>query len=184
MRADETVTLTREEYDALIERTAELEDRLAAAEAEGDARVPHEVALAIMGGESPVRAFRNHQGLTLRELSKRSGVALGYLSEIDPRTDPDPMRGSGSRREPAGHGSVPRRNRSSRSGARRRSPAPRATAWRRWSANWGSRNRPTPAGGARTAGCKSPRRSGSRSWRRRTSAGGGWWRIRRWTTRS
>ena len=83
MRADETVTLTREEYDALIARTSELEDRLAAAEAEGDARVPHEVALAIMGGERPVRAFRNHQGLTLRELSKRSGVALGYLSKIE-----------------------------------------------------------------------------------------------------
>ena len=83
MRADETVTLTREEYDALIERTAELEDRLAAAEAEGDTRVPHAVALAIIGGESPVRAFRTHQGLTLRELSKRSAVALGYLSEIE-----------------------------------------------------------------------------------------------------
>ena len=83
MSADETVTLTREEYDALVERTAELEDRLAAAEAEGDARVPHEVALAIMGGTSPMRAFRDHQGFTLRELSGRSGVALSYLSEIE-----------------------------------------------------------------------------------------------------
>lgn len=83
MSAVETVTLTREEYDALIERTAELEDLLAAGEAEGDARVPHEVALAIMAGTSPVRAFRDHQGFTLRELSERSGVALSYLSEIE-----------------------------------------------------------------------------------------------------
>ena len=83
MSADETVTLTREGYDALVERTAELEDRLAAAEAEGDGRVPHEVALAISGGASPIRAFRDYHGLTLRELSGRSGVALSYLSEIE-----------------------------------------------------------------------------------------------------
>ena len=83
MSGHETVTLTREEYDALIERTSELEDRLAATDAEGAARVPHEVALAIIGGRSPIRAFRDHQGLTLRELSGRSGVALSYLSEIE-----------------------------------------------------------------------------------------------------
>lgn len=59
------------------------EDRLAAAEAAGDARIPHEVGLAIMGGASPIRAFRDHQGLTLRELSERSGVAASYLSEIE-----------------------------------------------------------------------------------------------------
>ena len=88
MTGGETVTLTREEYDALIERTAALEDRLAAAEAEGDARVPHEVAVATMAGESPIRAFRNHHGFTLRELSERSGVALSYLSEIERRRKP------------------------------------------------------------------------------------------------
>ena len=83
MSAGKTVTLTREEYDALVERTAELEDLLAAAEAAADARVPHEVALAIIGGASPVRAFRDHQGLTLRALSERSGLAVSYLSEIE-----------------------------------------------------------------------------------------------------
>ena len=74
MSAAETVTLTREQYDALVARTAELEDRLADAEAEGDARVPHEVALAILGRTRRIRAFRDHQGLTLRELLGRSGV--------------------------------------------------------------------------------------------------------------
>ena len=83
MSADENVTLTLEQYDARVERTAVLEDRLAAAGAAGDARVPHEVALAIMEGASPVRAFRDHHGLTLRGLSGRSGVALSYLSEIE-----------------------------------------------------------------------------------------------------
>ena len=83
MSADETVTLPRGEYDALLDRTSELEDRLAAVEAEGDARLPHEVALAVIAGGSPVRAFRDHRGLSLRELSRRSGVSLSYLSEIE-----------------------------------------------------------------------------------------------------
>ena len=83
MSAGETVTLTRAEYDALIERTSQLEDRLAAAEAQGDARLPNDVALAVIAGASAVRAVRPHQGITLRELSGRSGVSLSYLSEID-----------------------------------------------------------------------------------------------------
>lgn len=60
MSVHETVTLTRAEYDALIERTSQLEDRLAAAEAQGDARLPHQVALAVIAGASPVRAFPDH----------------------------------------------------------------------------------------------------------------------------
>ena len=83
MGADETVTLTRKEYDALVERNTDLEDQLAASEAVGDTRVPHDVALSIIGGASPIRAFRDHQRLTLRELSERSGVAVSYLSEIE-----------------------------------------------------------------------------------------------------
>ena len=67
----------------MIERAHDLEDKLAAAEAADAARVPHAVALAIMGGTSPVRAFRNHRGLTLRDLSGRAGISLGYLSEIE-----------------------------------------------------------------------------------------------------
>ena len=81
MTANKTVTLTREEYDALLERTAQLEDRLAASEAERDARVPHEVALAIMGGTSPVRAFRDYQETHLA----RALGALGRLTQLSLR---------------------------------------------------------------------------------------------------
>ena len=83
MTKEDTVTLAREEYDALIERNAELEDRLAAADADDGVRVPHEVARAIIGGEKPAIAFRIHLGVTLRELSERTGLAAGYLSEIE-----------------------------------------------------------------------------------------------------
>ena len=83
MTSEETITLTRAEYAALIERNSELEDRLAAIDADDGSRVPHDVAVAIIRGKSPVLAFRNYLGLTLRELSDRTGVAPRYISEIE-----------------------------------------------------------------------------------------------------
>lgn len=79
----DTVTLTRSEYEALVARTEELEDALAARSADDGSRIPHEVALAIMGGGRPVLAFRRHHGMTLRDLAARTGIAAGYLSEIE-----------------------------------------------------------------------------------------------------
>ena len=83
MTGTDTVTLTRSEYDALIARTEELEDALAAREADDGSRIPHEVALAIMDGERPVLAFRRHHGMTLRDLAARTGIAASHLSEIE-----------------------------------------------------------------------------------------------------
>ena len=83
MTREETITLSRVEYDALIERNSQLEDMLAARDADDCARVPHEVAVEIMRGKSPILAFREHQGITLRELSQKTGIATGYISEIE-----------------------------------------------------------------------------------------------------
>ena len=83
MTSEETITLTRKEYDDLIERNSRLEDMLAARDADDGVRVPHQVALAIMRGKGPILAFRDYQGMTLRELSERTGIASGYLSEIE-----------------------------------------------------------------------------------------------------
>ena len=83
MTREETVTLARAEYEALVKRRDELEDRLAAVDADNGVRVPHLVALAIIDGKSPLLAFRNHRGLTLRELSVKAGVGVSYLSEIE-----------------------------------------------------------------------------------------------------
>ena len=83
MTSEETITLTRKEYDDLVERNSRLEDMLAARDADDGVRVPHQVALDIMRGKSPILAFRAHQGITLRELSERTGIASGYLSEIE-----------------------------------------------------------------------------------------------------
>ena len=83
MTETDSVTLTRSEYDALIARTEELEDALAARMADDGSRIPHEVALAIMDGERPVVAYRRHRRLTLRQMAARTGLAVGYLSEIE-----------------------------------------------------------------------------------------------------
>ena len=56
---------------------------LAAQDADDGVRVPHQVALDIMRGKGPILAFRQHQGITLKELSERTGIASGYISEIE-----------------------------------------------------------------------------------------------------
>ena len=67
----------------MVTRNVETEDRLAALDADDGSRIPHDVALAIMRGANTVAAFRKHLGITLRDLSERTGVALSYLSEIE-----------------------------------------------------------------------------------------------------
>ena len=110
MPDDDTVTIPRSEYLALVAaargeappppfmlrgpqherlsvRPEALEGRAAPVHASRPSArtdaIPEAVADAIRGGATPILAFRRHHGLTLRELSDRSGVALGYLSEIE-----------------------------------------------------------------------------------------------------
>ncbi len=75
--------MKRSDYDALMTRKEELEDLLAARDADDRNRIPHGVALAIMNGASPCTAFRKHLGITLRDLSKKTGIATSYLSEVE-----------------------------------------------------------------------------------------------------
>ncbi len=83
MTSRDTVTISRHEYDALLERNSQLEDVLAARDADDGARIPHEVALAIMDGAGPVAAYRKYHGYTLQVLSEKTGLAVSYLSEIE-----------------------------------------------------------------------------------------------------
>lgn len=83
MTNKDIVTLTREEYHSLVERNEELEDTLAAMEADNSITIPHEPAVAIMNGASPIKAFREYRGLTLQDLSIRTNVSVSYLSEIE-----------------------------------------------------------------------------------------------------
>ena len=83
MTSEETVTISRREYEALMERKGQLEDILAARNADDGVRVPHTVAVDIMRGKGAILAFRHYRGMTLRELSQRTGIAVGYLSEVE-----------------------------------------------------------------------------------------------------
>ena len=83
MTGEAAVHLTQTAYRGMLTHIEDLEDRVAALEADDGSRIPHAVALAIIRGESPFAAFRTHRGLTLRELSHRTGISLSYLSEIE-----------------------------------------------------------------------------------------------------
>jgi DNA-binding Xre family transcriptional regulator len=95
----DTVTLTRAEYEALIERIEDAEDLAAAAAAEAreaalgkeKARadyLPIELVRRLSAGEHPVRVWRAHRGLTREALAAAAGIAPSYLSEIETRRKP------------------------------------------------------------------------------------------------
>ena len=69
MAGEGTITLPREEYDALIERNNLLEDLVEALEADDGIRVPHEVALDIISGKRPFSDVRKHQSRVSREVA-------------------------------------------------------------------------------------------------------------------
>ena len=83
MTSENTILLDRKEYEALLQRTEDLEDALAAIAAENTVRVPHDVALELMKGQPPISAFRRYRRLTLKDLSDKTGLAVSYVSEIE-----------------------------------------------------------------------------------------------------
>ena len=83
MTSEETITLPRAEYEALLQRCEDLEDSLAGLEAHNGAFIPHEIVLDLLADTKPMLAYRKYRGMTLRELSVKTGLGAGYLSEIE-----------------------------------------------------------------------------------------------------
>ncbi|WP_103728944.1 helix-turn-helix domain-containing protein [Novosphingobium sp. HII-3] len=85
----EMVTIPIEEYTALQEAKEDLADivaseRVKAAVARGDDEyVPAALVKRILDGESPVRVWREHRGLTQVALSDASGVNRGMIAQIE-----------------------------------------------------------------------------------------------------
>jgi hypothetical protein len=86
---DDSVTLSREDFEALVDLVSDAQDladieaivrRLDAGETEA---FPFDVAERLLDGEHPVRVFREHRSLGLRELAKAADVSPSYLSEIE-----------------------------------------------------------------------------------------------------
>jgi DNA-binding XRE family transcriptional regulator len=87
---EDTAVLRRRDYDALIQAYEDAADALALAEVRaretaGDAEyAPVELAERIfVGGEHPLRVWREHRGLTLGALAREAGIAQSYVSEIE-----------------------------------------------------------------------------------------------------
>jgi DNA-binding XRE family transcriptional regulator len=89
---EELVVLPRAEYEALIERAnheaedaedVAIYDARKAELAAGGVVLPPEVSAAILRGDSRLKAIRNWRGETQLHLSFKTGVAQGYLSDLE-----------------------------------------------------------------------------------------------------
>jgi DNA-binding XRE family transcriptional regulator len=98
-QADDTVTVPRAEYEALISRLEDAEDNAAIdrlearVETEGFAAatadyLPIELVERLSAGEHPIRVWRTHRGLTREALAASAGVSPSYLTEIETRRKP------------------------------------------------------------------------------------------------
>ena len=86
---DELAVLPRADFEALLELVEDAEDNAAcdaieAALAAGTMETfPGELVFAISDGANPVRAFRDHRGLTAEALAASAGISRAYLSQIE-----------------------------------------------------------------------------------------------------
>jgi len=77
------------EYRALLEKAEALEDVVAydaaraALETGADELVPSDVVDAILGGESPVKVWRKHRGMTQTELAEAAGSKQPHIAQIE-----------------------------------------------------------------------------------------------------
>lgn len=85
----DTVTLSRRDFETLTELVADAADladleavkrKLISGETEA---FPFEIAERLLDGENPVRVFRDHRGLGLRQLAAKADLSPSYLSEIE-----------------------------------------------------------------------------------------------------
>ncbi|MBF0283995.1 MAG: helix-turn-helix transcriptional regulator [Magnetococcales bacterium] len=73
------------EFQSLMEELEELRDAAAfgAARARREEGFPGAVAQRLLNGESPVKVFREHRGLTQAALAQQCGVAPATISQLE-----------------------------------------------------------------------------------------------------
>ena len=79
------VTITRDEYESLLEAREDLEDIQAydRAKAAGGPSLPAEDVKRILDGESPIRVWREARGLNQSELGRLSGINRIVIADIE-----------------------------------------------------------------------------------------------------
>lgn len=70
--------LLEDEADARV--VAEFHEAYAAGR---EFQVPEEIMRRELSGESPIKLWREHRGLTQQELADRAGISKPYLSQIE-----------------------------------------------------------------------------------------------------
>ena len=78
----------RRDYDALLARLGDedAEDRmtvLIAAETRAEAPLPPEVSVAMLAGDTMLRALRRWRGRTQAQVAAAAGLNQGFLSELE-----------------------------------------------------------------------------------------------------
>ena len=76
------------DYERLLDIAEDKADVLAAMRAEqrrheGEEYLPAEMIDRILAGESALRVWRKHRGLTIRQLGEAVGAGVSFLSEIE-----------------------------------------------------------------------------------------------------
>lgn len=76
------------DYERLVELAEDQADIAAADRAakrrlEGEEYVPFELVQAIIDGENALKKWREHRGLSQRELAERTGTRLATISELE-----------------------------------------------------------------------------------------------------
>ncbi len=76
------------DYERLLDVAEDRSDVLAAMRAEerrqnGEEYLPAQMADRLIAGESALRVWRKHRGMTLQTLSKAAGIGQSFLSEIE-----------------------------------------------------------------------------------------------------
>ena len=76
-----------DEYERMVEAEEMLEDVRAydASKVRADEQLPLAITDRIMSGESEVRVYREHRGLTQAELAEAASISIPYLSQIEAR---------------------------------------------------------------------------------------------------
>jgi ribosome-binding protein aMBF1 (putative translation factor) len=86
---EELVLLPRDEYERLVEAAEDMADiaaydeakhKLAAGE---DELIPSEMVERLFSDESCVRVWREHRGLTVKDLAQAALISPSYLSQIE-----------------------------------------------------------------------------------------------------
>lgn len=79
----EFVALTQQHYEELMERAEDAAAVAAYRRTRNEEAFPAELLDRMLGGEKPIRVWRQHRGMTQQELATKIGISKSHLSEVE-----------------------------------------------------------------------------------------------------